>query len=258
MSSNTNCKTFSAFDRKCEDEQSVWFFFLRDATGQLAQCTKCKSEIKIAGGSTKGMHVHLKSKHGIDLLKKKAAVELDSGSAGCSNSQSSKVKKTDITAYFAPESDKTLPAVLLRMTAVDGLPFSVFCTSSDLRAALKAKGYADIPTSHNSIKSIVLDYAKRVRDQVSTQIKSEKSNNSRFSLTFDEWTSSRNRRYININVHAGRGKFWSLGLVRIEGSMPAEECIRLVQNRLSDHGLNLYNDIDPRRLTFLRTYLKKK
>jgi len=43
----------------------------------------------------------------------------------------------------------------------------------------------------------------------------KKAEGQRFSLTFDEWTSTRNRRYMNINVHARGGEYWSLGLLRV-------------------------------------------
>jgi hypothetical protein len=226
------------FSRKSADGQSVWYYFKRDESGQVAKCTKCESEIKTGGGSTKGLHVHLNAKHNIDLLKAK------SSDASIGNTlQCPPVKKRLISSYFLPECDKSLPAVLARMTACDGLSFSVFCTSRDLRAALKAMGHSELPTSPNTIKNMVVGYAKRVREKVSQEIQDEKRNVAGFSLTFDEWTSNRNRRYMNINVHGRNGKFWLLGLVRVEGSMPADECIKLVQGRLQQHGICLYQDI---------------
>ena len=47
-----------------------------------------------------------------------------------------------------------------------------------------------------------------------------KLRNARFSIIFDESTSVRNRRYININVHF-QGGFRSLGMIRIQGSWNA-------------------------------------
>ena len=37
----------------------------------------------------------------------------------------------------------------------------------------------------------------------------------RFSLSFDEWTSQRNRRYLNIIVHGQIFNFWSFRLAKI-------------------------------------------
>lgn len=57
-----------------------------------------------------------------------------------------------------------------------------------------------------------------------------KYSDKRFSLTFDEWTSMKNRRYININVHAN-DTFWNLGLARVHGSMPATKGIEIIEKK---------------------------
>ena len=49
----------------------------------------------------------------------------------------------------------------------------------------------------------------------------------RFSLSFDEWTSQRNRRYLNIIVHGQNSIFWSLGFTC--GTLPDEKCIQLLE-----------------------------
>jgi len=46
-----------------------------------------------------------------------------------------------------------------------------------------------------------------------------------------------------VNVHADGPKFWSLGLVRVWGSMPSEKCIELLRCRLTAFGPNLDTDI---------------
>jgi hypothetical protein len=62
----------------------------------------------------------------------------------------------------------------------------------------------------------------------------------RFSSTFDEWSSVCNRRYMVINVH-DESEYWSLGLIRVHGSMPAEKCVELVNQRLQEFGPSLEN-----------------
>jgi hypothetical protein len=55
----------------------------------------------------------------------------------------------------------------------------------------------------------------------------------RFSLTFDQLTSIKNRRYLNVYV----------GLARVVGSLPAEKYIGLVQMVLTQFMLNYDEDI---------------
>lgn len=59
---------------------------------------------------------------------------------------------------------------------------------------------------------------------------------------FDEWTSTRNRRYMNVNAHDDQDT-WNLGLKRIVGSMDAEKCVKLLEEILSEYGLSLTEDV---------------
>ena len=56
-----------------------------------------------------------------------------------------------------------------------------------------------------------------------------KKPNRKISITFDEWTSTRNRRYMNVNAHASQ-RTWNLGLKRIVGSMNAEKYVPLSED----------------------------
>ena len=137
--------------------------------------------------------------------------------------------------------DNTMAAVLARMTALDGLPFSVFCTSEDLRKSMMARGF-DLPKSANSIRKLVVDYSTEIQAAAIREIKELKKKGHRSSLTFDEWTSTRNRRYLNINVHFS-SRVWSLGLVRVHGSLPAEKCVELIEEKLENFDLCLDKDV---------------
>ena len=100
--------------------------------------------LKCHGGSTKGLHVRIKSTHHMEIKqKRKNPVAPDS-------ENDSQAKRTMITTidHFVKES--TLPAVLGRMTACDGLTFNILVTSQDLRKSLKALGHS-LPKSVTGI-----------------------------------------------------------------------------------------------------------
>ena len=59
----------------------------------------------------------------------------------------------------------------------------------------------------------------------------ERKKRHKFSLTFDTWTSSRNRCFMNINVHKNDSIFQSLSLMRAKGFMPAHKCVKLIDNK---------------------------
>lgn len=228
-----NLKEFSF--HKCE---GAWEYFLRERMGQCAQCKICKSTIKTVGGSTKGLHVHLETKHKINVRKRPS----EKGDETENEMPAKSANTLDKYGFLAPD-DLSLPATLARMAACDGIPFQTFAKSNDLRRGLHALGFTDIPQSPNGIHGIIMAHGDSIRKQTIAELASMKKNGTRFSVTFDEWTSLQNRRYMNVNVHAGGEKFWNLGLIRVKGSMPATQCIKLLKEKLSMFGLNLDNDI---------------
>ena len=92
-----------------------------------------------------------------------------------------------------------------------------------------------------------MECSKNVRISKISELSQEKMSGEvsgeRFSLSFDEWTSQRNRRYLNIIVHGQNSNFWSLGLARINGTLPYENCIKLLVEKLEKHELNLHTNI---------------
>lgn len=175
---------------------SHWNYFIPTGTGDSATCTKCGTVIKVKGGTTTGIRYHLKSQHGIilstQLKRTNQTPELVEHSAS---------KHPKLTSFFQKKRDDTFPAIAARMTARDGLPFSKFCTSTDLRNLLTAAGHRNIPKSANTIREIVCGYGDKMKKQVISEISKHKLNGEKFSATFDEWTSLRNRRYMNVIVH---------------------------------------------------------
>jgi len=47
--------------------------FSREKCGLSAKCDICKVELKTNGGSTKGLHEHMKQLHGVSLLKRETS-----------------------------------------------------------------------------------------------------------------------------------------------------------------------------------------
>jgi hypothetical protein len=111
----------------------------------------------------------------------------------------------------------SMSVTVSRMTSCDGMPFHVFASSPDLRRLMASSGY-ELPRSPNAIRELVMGHASEIRKQVMDELKKLKSQNKRFSLTFDEWTSNQNRRYTVINVHLNGPQFWSLGLCPQKGA----------------------------------------
>ena len=81
-----------------------------------------------------------------------------------------------------------------------------------------------------SIREQVMKYGLHVTEMIKHDLFLKKSKGDNFSFTLDEWTSVRNRRYLNLNIH-WVGYFWNLGLVRIQGIFSAEKCIETISSK---------------------------
>lgn len=83
---------------------------------------------------------------------------------------------------------------------------------------------------------MVLRFASDVQNDMAKKFAQLKANGFRFSLTMDEWTSIRGRKYANVNLHCD-GETFCLGLVQCLGSMVAERCGDVVREILCKYGL---------------------
>ena len=195
---------------------------------EKAKCKLCQTILKASGSSTKGLIIHLKSKHKIEV---KSCLDIE-------DRPKPKIRKID---SFFKSKKPSLEEILSQLTAVDGLTFNQIARSERLHRAFKADGYV-LPKSHQHVRNLVIKNFENVKKLVKEELDEIKLNNGRFSITFDESTSARSRRYMNINCHF-QGGFHSLGLVRIHGSMDTKKAIRLVEDRLNCFGLDLNTDI---------------
>ncbi|KAJ6639133.1 hypothetical protein Bhyg_11873 [Pseudolycoriella hygida] len=138
------------------------------------------------GSLTGGLHNHMKLIHKENTLKKSAE----------SNIAPSNAK---ISSFFHNREVESLDDVLSRMAALDGIPFQLFCSSDDIRKGLTSRGFTDIPKSPNTIRKYILNYAEKIRDETKARFDKLISEGQKFSCTSDEWTSLRNRRFINLH-----------------------------------------------------------
>lgn len=235
----------------------VWQYFTRDKSGQTAQCQKCKKSLKSTGGSTKNLHDHLQKKHCIFLNKTKTTNADSSDEDNSDTVPEPKQSRSESSggagvakSFKAPgpmdkflSNENAMAATVARMAACDGVPFSLFTKSADMRRIMARAGYDNLPRSGTGIQSVVLQQGNAIRSIIKSELQCRRKKGTAFSLSFDEWTSVRNRRYMVINVHEFGEHFWCVGLVRVSGTMPAEKCIDLLKERLLQFDLNLDRDI---------------
>ena len=72
----------------------------------------------------------------------------------------------------------------------------------------------------------MVHYRSKIKELITREIQTFINSGKKFSLTFDEWTSTANKQLMNINVHSRNlnlSKFWNLGLMQIHGSFTAKK-----------------------------------
>lgn len=223
----------------------------------LCQVKGCSSTIKLGEkSSTSGLIRHLKT-HKIEL-KKLLPLTLSVASPTTHSIPSSSSKSVSSSFSFGEsvgfQSDKTkqtqfsqgsiasylkcstLEETIAQLAAQDGLTIHQIAKSKYIRRSLQRDfPKLNIPKSSNGTMRIIFKYYKKCKEEVIALVKTLKCNGKKFSLTLDEWTSRRSRRYINVNIPFSDGnlkksstKVINLGMIRINGSCSAERMLDLV------------------------------
>ena len=95
----------------------------------------------------------------------------------------------------------------------------------------------------NHVMQSVYKQHEIVKDVIMMEIQHSLNSGTRFSLSLDECSSLRHKRYLNINVHEDRDKFWNLEILAISARMTAERTVEEVENKLSEFSLSLSRHI---------------
>ena len=139
------------------------------------------------------------------------------------------------------EKSISMEEEIARLVAIEGMTFNQIANSHYLAKSFKRDGHT-LPKSPNTIRECFLREYRRSVLQLKEKIITLKKSGRRFSLSFDESTSVRKRRYLSLNLHDG-DECHSLGMSRVIASMPAEKAIQLVHEKLAYFGLDLDADI---------------
>ncbi|GFY34278.1 BED-type domain-containing protein [Trichonephila clavipes] len=134
------------------------------------------------------------------------------------------------------EKKETLEEIVSKLVCVDGFTVNAITKSNFIRQSLHDKGYSFPPNPSDVMKLVYKQY-NVIKARVTNEISSKLNAGLRRSLTLDEFTSLKNRRYLNINVHFNEGEIFILGMLRISGSFSAENCVKAVETKLQEFGI---------------------
>lgn len=198
--------------------------------GERAQCKKCPKTISCKGGSTSGLLRHGVNVHNFRVKRRipESVVQPEDVPSGSKQAKSNTSKQSTIEPFI---HKKPMNEMVARLAAQDGLTISAITNSKFIRTSFAQRGY-QLPLSKTSVMKLIHDYYEIAKQQTVQQIQDKLAELHFLSITLDEWTSSGNRKYLNVNVHFGDGAFFNLGLVRVKGSFPAEKILEAVDQHL--------------------------
>jgi len=214
----------------------VWEYFVKltssNNVNNKAKCKKCGKEVNNVKGCTSAMNNHMRTVHKI-TFKRKNDLDLDSSPS------ERKLKHKTIGNFVKTE---TLGEIVDELATKDGFSIRGITQSRFIRQSLLAKGYK-FPKSPSGTMSLIHGEYEKNKQQYIDLFVEAKEKGEKFSITLDEWVSSRQRRYMNINVHDKTSRVFNLGLIRIVGTCKAEKVVATVTNHLKEFHLSFENDI---------------
>lgn len=164
---------------------------------------------------------HMRNIHDISCNKRTQDQEDTTNASAEDPTKNSKQKQID---GFLKRS--TLAEIVSELATKDGFSIRGITQSNFIRQAISDKGYK-LPRSQTTTMALIHSEFEEKKQEDITFFDIAKTKGDKFSITLDEWVSSRQRRYMNINAHDKNGKTFNLGLVRIVGSCNAANILKL-------------------------------
>lgn len=222
----------------------VWKYLKKIQNKESVQCLICPKILSYKGSSTSVLLKHLDKVHKIKIGKHNLTCEneVPSSSSQSEAEQSSSLvpKRPRITNFFQPCTK--ISEIIARLVAQDGISIRAITRSKFIREAFHNKQLT-LPKSEGKTMELVLEYYEQQESSMVSKLQTIISSDGKFSLTLDEWTSLKNRRYLNINLHSDDGTVFNLGLVFIPGKCGAVEVRDMVLKHLDKFGLKLERHI---------------
>ena len=94
-----------------------------------------------------------------------------------------------------------------------------------------------IPLSPGRMRDMLMDFGNKVRTEIKIDLAKRVKSAERFSLSVDEWTSTRNMRYMAFELQTRDKEKFNLGLKVIDGALPAETAARMIERVFSEYEL---------------------
>ena len=97
---------------------------------------------------------------------------------------------------------ETREEIIGKLAAVDGISINAIAKTEFIRKSMLENGYK-LPQSPFLVMDLVHKQYDVAKGNMISDIKEKKNAGIKFGISLDEYTSMKNKRYLNINLHAG-------------------------------------------------------
>lgn len=221
---------------------SVWDFATKrkNATTKEieGQCQRCNKIIKCSKGSIASLRTHLAT-HGIIIEKTADNSSISSQLSRSSEEDQSHKRQKTLDQFFAPKSLKDIITDL----ATDGITIRAITRNSYIRASISRDGFK-LPANESDVMMLIHENFDEKKKLMAEGIMKKVNQGVKFSMTVDEVTTIRGRRYFGINLHERfESNCYKLGIFRIFGSCPAVDMVINIENHLQSFGISMKKDL---------------
>ena len=129
---------------------------------------------------------------------------------------------------------------LKSLIAKDGMTINQIANSEFLKLSFENMGWS-MPVN-NTISKILIDEAKKVKEELKIKIREDIDSNKRFSVVMDEWTSLANIRFMSVILRSNTSTY-NTGVVELNGSLNSDRLTQYLDTHLREYGIDLHRHI---------------
>jgi hypothetical protein len=192
---------------------------------RVRQCKMCPYSYESKDKTTTSMVNHLRSHNIVKNEKKDDSVTMMEVEETKSDSGKFSQEKNSMARFL--NRKRSTAEWYTRMAVENCFSFNQMATCEFISVSFSSMGMK-AKKSRSRISEIVNNFIQELQEEVKADFKEKFENGSRFSVVIDEWTSIRNRRYMNVCIVTS-SECMNLGLARCRGSMTAVRTAELVE-----------------------------
>ena len=214
----------------------IWKHVSEIPEKKAKKCNSCDVTYKESTATTTIWN-HLEKVHGIKKSSNNEITPLSSEPKEPENTVRAEIakKSTQISLPKMMKKKTKLTHRVAKMTSVDGFTFRQVAESEFIQESLEMM-YGQRVKSPSTVSKYTVDFAEEKVAEFKEIFEKIFQSGKRVSTDCDEFSAPQNTRFMTVNVHTNKDTY-NLGMIHVPGPLPAPECKRIYEERLTHFGI---------------------